>query len=108
VPLVIFPRRLAPAFYDVILGAFAARGQSPLIAQEAVQMQTIIGLVAGGLGVALVPHSMRYLKRPGVVYRALKAQHIEVEVGLAWRRDNDSAVLAAWLSSLGPLSRAKG
>jgi DNA-binding transcriptional LysR family regulator len=99
-PLVIFPRLLAPALYDLILGVFAKQGQTPAIAQEAVQMQTLIGLVAGGLGFALVPSSMRYLKRPGVVYRNLKGAAIEVEVGLSWRRDNDSAVLSAWLDSL--------
>jgi hypothetical protein len=43
---------------------------------------------------------MRHLKRPGVTYRNLKGVAIEVEAGLAWRRDNESAVLSAWLDSL--------
>ncbi|CAH2892398.1 MAG: Transcriptional regulator, LysR family [uncultured Paraburkholderia sp.] len=33
-------------------------------------MQTIVSLVSAGMGVALVPQSLRNLRRTGVVYRA--------------------------------------
>ena len=60
-------------------------------------MQTIIGLVSAGMGMALVPQSVSNLKRPGVEYRALKDPSPLVETGLAWRRDNASPVLHAFL-----------
>ena len=60
-------------------------------------MQTIIGLVSAGMGIALVPQSVSNLKRPGVEYRALKEASPLVETGLAWRRDNRSPALAAFL-----------
>ena len=96
-PLIIFPRRLAPALHDQILGCFRDAGLTPSIEQKAIQMQTIVGLVAAGMGIALVPQSVSNLKRPGVEYRALKEASPLVEIGLAWRRDNTSPVLQAFL-----------
>lgn len=96
-PLIIFPRHLAPAFHDQILGCFRAAGVTPHIGQEANQMQTIIGLVSAGMGMALVPQSVSNLKRPGVEYRVLKDTSPLVEIGLAWRRDNTSPVLRAFV-----------
>jgi DNA-binding transcriptional LysR family regulator len=40
------------------------------VAQEAIQMQTIVNLVWGGLGLAWVPESVTQFRRAGVVYRA--------------------------------------
>ena len=99
-PLIIFPRRIAPALHDTILACFHEAGLTPRIAQEAIQMQTIVGLVSAGMGIALVPQSVSNLKRPGVEYKALADQAPVVETGLAWRRDNRSPVLRAFLELL--------
>jgi DNA-binding transcriptional LysR family regulator len=96
-PLIIFPRRLAPALHDAILTCFHDAGLTPHIAQEAIQMQTIVGLVSAGMGIALVPQSVSNLKRPGVDYKTLAGKTPMVEPGLAWRRDNSSPVLRAFL-----------
>jgi DNA-binding transcriptional LysR family regulator len=99
-PLIIFPRRIAPAFHDAILGCYRDAGLMPRIGQEAIQMQTIVGLVSAGMGIALVPQSVSNLKRPGVAYRALAGTTALIETGLAWRRDNPSPVLHAFLELL--------
>jgi len=99
-PLIIFPRRIAPAFHDAILGCFRDAGLTPRIGQEAIQMQTIVGLVSAGMGVALVPQSVSNLKRPGVEYKPLSGKTVQVETGLAWRRDNLSPVLHTFLELL--------
>ncbi|WDD94977.1 LysR substrate-binding domain-containing protein [Burkholderia sp. FERM BP-3421] len=96
-PLVIFPRRLAPGFYDIITGCYGAAGVTPRIGQEAIQMQTIVSLVSAGMGVALVPQSLRNLRRTGVIYRPLAADAPVVETGLAWRTGDVSPVLAAFI-----------
>ena len=96
-PLIIFPRRMSPAFHDQILGCLREAGLSPRIGQEAIQMQTIVSLVSAGMGFALVPQSVSNMKRPGVEYRALEENTPWVEIGLAWRRDNASPVVAAFL-----------
>jgi DNA-binding transcriptional LysR family regulator len=99
-PLIIFPRRIAPAFHDAIVGCFRDAGLTPRIGQEAIQMQTIVGLVSAGMGIALVPQSVSNLKRPGVEYKSLSNKTVSVETGLAWRRDNLSPVLRTFLELL--------
>jgi DNA-binding transcriptional LysR family regulator len=68
-PLVIFPRRIVPSLHDAIQGLYHSAGRTPTVAQEAIQMQTIVNLVSGGIGVAWVPHSVMQFRRAGVVYR---------------------------------------
>jgi DNA-binding transcriptional LysR family regulator len=99
-PLIIFPRRIAPAFHDAILSCFHDAGLTPRIGQEAIQMQTIVGLVSAGMGIALVPQSVSNLKRPGVEYKPLANKTPSIETGFAWRRDSESPVLRAFLELL--------
>jgi DNA-binding transcriptional LysR family regulator len=99
-PLILFPRIVAPAFHDLVTGYFAALGRPARIVQEAIQMQTIISLVSAGLGLALVPASLRNLARAGVRYVDLADPPL-LETGLVWRRDDDSATLRGFLGLLG-------
>ncbi|WP_118183236.1 LysR family transcriptional regulator [Paraburkholderia phosphatilytica] len=96
-PLVVFPRRLAPGFYDIIMDCYGVAGLSPHIGQEAIQMQTIVSLVSAGMGVALVPQSLRNLRRTGVVYRPLREAVPSIETGLVWRTAEVSPVLAGFI-----------
>lgn len=95
-PLVMFPRRIVPSLHDAILGLYHAAGRTPAVAQEAIQMQTIVNLVSAGLGLALVPQSVTQLQRPGVVYRPLPAALADAaphcETSLAWPQDAAPAV----------------
>jgi DNA-binding transcriptional LysR family regulator len=95
-PFILFPRPLAPHLYDAILGLCSRAGFTPRIAQEAIQMQTIVSLVSAGLGIAIVPGSMRNLARAGVCYVALGRPPAYVETGMAWRIDDESPILQAF------------
>jgi len=96
-PLVLFPRRSAPAFHDLVTGYFTAHGGTARIAQEAIQMQTIISLVSAEMGVALVPASLRNLARTGVRYVDLAGEAPALETGIAWRRDDLTPTLTHFL-----------
>jgi DNA-binding transcriptional LysR family regulator len=96
-PLIIFPRPIAPGLHDAILACLRAAGRTPIVAQEAIQMQTIVSLVSAGMGMALVPQSVSNLMRAGVEYRPLRDATPQVETALAWRRDNASPVLRGFL-----------
>jgi DNA-binding transcriptional LysR family regulator len=99
-PLIIFPRPIAPSLHDAILACLRAAGITPEIGQQAIQMQTIVSLVSAGMGLALVPQSVSKLMRAGVEYRSLHDRSPQVETGLAWRRDNRSPVLLGFLDLL--------
>jgi len=92
------PRHVGPRLYDAIIASCGKAGFSPRIVQEAIQMQTIISLVSAGMGVALVPESIISLKRRGVVYRRLRGARPALEVGIAYRRDDRSAVLRQFVA----------
>ena len=97
-PWVLFPRRLAADLYDQILALCGRAGFRPRLAQEAVQMQTVVRLVGAGVGVSLVPRSVETLHSAGVAYRPLGDATAEVEMAVAWRRDDGSALLRQFLA----------
>ncbi len=98
-PFIIFPRSAATGLYDSIVEFCRQAGFTPHVAQEAIQMQTIVSLVSAGLGVALVPASLRDLRRRGVVYRRLREDSPLLTVLLAWREGNRSACLAQFAAT---------
>ena len=76
-------------------------GFVPRAAQNDVWLvQTLIGLVAAGVGVALLPASVEQLHRTGVEYRPLRPAARELEMVAIWRREPVPAVLAAFLATL--------
>lgn len=96
-PFVLLPRHAAPGLYDQIDGICRRAGFKPSVAQEAMQIQTIISLVSAGLGVAIVPRSIQTLHREHVVYRTLKGSKAMTEMAIAYERDNASMVLRSFL-----------
>jgi DNA-binding transcriptional LysR family regulator len=114
-PVVIFPRRIVPSLHDAIFALYHATGRTPQIAQEAIQMQTIVNLVWGGLGVAWVPRSVMQFRRTGVVYRTASefepsgrrrsaAPLPSCETSLVWPADADNPALARFVDFI----RAQG
>jgi DNA-binding transcriptional LysR family regulator len=97
-PFILFPREVAPELHDAIVALCRRAGFAPKIGQEAIQMQTIVSLVAGGMGVSLVPASLEHLRRDGVVYRRLAERSPSVEIGLAWRASDDSPLTRAFVA----------
>jgi DNA-binding transcriptional LysR family regulator len=105
-PLVIFPRRIVPSLHDAILGIYQVAGRAPAIAQEAIQMQTIVNLVSAGLGVAWVPESVRQFQRAGVAYRKVVAPRGNpvpgCETSLVWPRQASSPALERFIAFVKP------
>jgi DNA-binding transcriptional LysR family regulator len=104
-PFILFPRHMAPGLYDDIVSFCRHAGFSPRVEQEAIQMQTIVSLVSAGLGVALIPASMRNLGRTGVVYRALREPSPLTEIALAWRTGDERPALARFLEAVRSATR---
>jgi DNA-binding transcriptional LysR family regulator len=97
--MILFPRHVAPGYYDLFISACRRAGFTPRTLHPG-SMQTNLALVSAGLGVTLMPASIRSLRRAGVVYRALAPPVPHVELAVAYRRDERSAVLPAFLQVL--------
>ncbi len=94
-PFVFFPRRIGPAFHDVLLGECGNAGFVPNIVQEATQWQTVISLVEAGMGVSIAPACVERFAWPGVVYRRLPGQGTRV---YACRHSDGPAAAGNFLS----------
>ncbi|WP_396453034.1 LysR substrate-binding domain-containing protein, partial [Actinomadura sp.] len=66
--------------YDVVVGLFRDAGAEPRIRHEVGETSTLITLVAGGLGVAVVPEPVTALALEGVAYRPLASPAVDVEL----------------------------
>ena len=53
-PFILFPRQFGSVLYDRIINLCQQAGFSPNIVQEAIPQQTILGLVAAGIGISLI------------------------------------------------------
>ncbi|HEV3389688.1 MAG TPA: LysR substrate-binding domain-containing protein [Solirubrobacteraceae bacterium] len=96
-PLVLFPRAQAPGFHDLLIEALAGAGGGPRVIQYAPEMLTIIGLVAAGTGVSLVPASVSRLSLDGVAYRPVTGAPRSELVAIT-RAGEDSALVRAFVA----------
>jgi DNA-binding transcriptional LysR family regulator len=102
---VLTPRYQGAGMRDKIVEHCRQAGFEPRVVQEAWLMQTTVGLVAGGIGVTLVPASMQNLQRARVVYKYVEGLSPEIELGAVWRRGDPCAVLRAFLGVVGDVTR---
>ena len=95
---IVYRRPSGPGLYDAIFAACHAAGFSPLVGQEAPRIVSTLNLVAAGLGLSLVPASLRRMHMDGVTYRAIKGDNQPVApLHLASRRDEASQVVRRFL-----------
>ena len=99
-PFILLPRDAAPGFYDQIIGMCLRAGFRPNIVQEASQIQTIISLVSAGMGIAIVPASIRSLNRERVLYRSLSGAAATTATAVAYEKANRSMILRGFLTSI--------
>ncbi|MGF1470228.1 MAG: LysR family transcriptional regulator [Rubrobacteraceae bacterium] len=92
-PMVFFTRQLSPTLYAKIVRLHRRADVFPTIVQDAAHLQTIIGLVASGAGLAILPGSAEWFVREDVAYRPLDAPDGKSWVGLAWLEGAGSALV---------------
>jgi DNA-binding transcriptional LysR family regulator len=96
-PFITFPAATAPALHEMVIGCCREHGFEPRIRLETHLQQTIVNLIAEGLGVSLVPQSMSKMQLPGAVFRPVTAPRM-VEQGVIWAAGNDNPCLACFLA----------
>jgi DNA-binding transcriptional LysR family regulator len=100
------PRSLGPGYYDQIIRFCAQSGFAPKVALETTSTQTIVSLIAGGMGIALVPHSIQSLRRTGVVYRPLRPPVPTTELAVLWRAEDSSPALRLFLGIIRKVAKS--
>ena len=94
-----------PGAYDVFEQACHSAGFNPLILDEG-DSPNAMYIVAAGLGVALAPASAQGSGLPGVVFKPFAHPTPEVELAVAYRKDNRSKSLIAFLETIHILGTA--
>jgi DNA-binding transcriptional LysR family regulator len=94
-------RQTAPAYHTQFVNLCRSAGFTPQIATtEADGALSQLGLVSAGFGVALVPETFRQILPVEVEFRPLRPAIPTFDFYIAWRRDNQSTVLRAFLEVL--------
>ncbi len=96
-PFIMGPHDSMPVFYDLTLRLCRDAGFVPRVRDEVDYPSMVLGFVATGIGIALVPASIRKIQSTGVVFRSLDPSPPILETSVAWRRDNMSETVNAFL-----------
>ncbi|MCU0534415.1 MAG: LysR substrate-binding domain-containing protein [Hydrococcus sp. Prado102] len=104
-PFVTGPRDRGCGLYRQVVAICRQADFEPRIVQETNEIQMMLGFVAAGLGVSLLPSSTRYFQRPGVVYRELRSPVPEIELAMVWHANSLSPVLQTFLEVVRQFNR---
>ena len=102
-PIIGFDRRVSPSLHSVLAGMLGAEGVTydPII--EATEYATILGFVAAGEGVAIVPASVKTFRPPELHYAALEDPSASVPLLLLTRAAEPPPLVAQALDVVAEL-----
>ena len=93
-PFVFFDPHVGTGLYDDILGLLRRYDLTPTIAQEVGEAMTIIGLVAAGLGVSILPASFRRVQLSEMCWLPIEEQDAVSEMWLVWSKHHEQGQAA--------------
>ena len=88
-PFVFFDPQAGTGLYDDILALLKRYGVTPYVTQEVGEAMTILGLVAAGLGVSILPASYRRLRLDEICWLPLEEQDALSELWLVWAKHRE-------------------
>ncbi len=101
-PFILPSKETSGTVHDAVVAECADAGFTPNPVQEVNTLQTALGLVAAGLGVAILPGSVRRLHREGVKFLPIRHTRMEVRLLVFWKRDYVSPALGNFLHCIDP------
>lgn len=90
-PFVFFDPHVGTGLYDDILGLMRRYNLTPTIAQEVGEAMTIIGLVAAGLGVSILPASFKRVRMSEMRWVPLAEEDAVSEMWLVWSKHHEQS-----------------
>lgn len=97
-PFVMYPASAGTGIYPQIFRLCREAGFVPNVALEAGEASTIIGLVAAGCGVSLLPKAFDRIRMDGVCYRPIADEAATTTLLLAQRGDEVSPLVEAFVA----------
>lgn len=97
---ILFSREYSPLYYDTVMSICKASGFQPFVSHKSVHAQTIFKLVENGLGIAIVPTSLKHGFKMGVKFIELKNVPQRAILSVVWNKENRNPVLSHCLNSL--------
>ncbi|POA16968.1 LysR family transcriptional regulator [Pseudomonas sp. FW300-N1A1] len=99
------PEALGTGYHSQLIAMCEAANFYPKVVQEAAQIHTLIGLVACGFGVALVPESIaNSIMRDKVLFRRIlpvtESPNPAVGLYMSWNTHNESPLMDSFISML--------
>jgi DNA-binding transcriptional LysR family regulator len=94
---IFYQRHLGVRLYDEVIALCTKAGFSPRILYEVRELPTIIGLISGGFGVAVLPGSVQRMMVENVVYRPLADMEAATAVWAIYRHDGNDPMVHAFL-----------
>lgn len=88
-PFVFFDPQAGTGLYDDILGLLQRYDVTPYVTQEVGEAMTILGLVAAGLGVSILPASYRRLRLEEICWLPLEEADAISELWLVWAKHRE-------------------
>ncbi|PPC74269.1 LysR family transcriptional regulator [Pokkaliibacter plantistimulans] len=103
-PLILYPRGVRRSLVMQVFKLFDEYNATPVVAQEVTDVTTAVALVAGGLGITILPRAASNLRLPGVIYKPLisrgAAINSSIELICMYRRGDTSPILNGFLQIL--------
>jgi len=106
--LIVFPRVLAPRFYDAILEICRRAGFEPHALDESFHTDWDLGLLSSADGVALAPATLAHTTPPGLALLPISAPAPSLDLTLCWRRDTGSAAAQAFITLAHEVAHSHG
>ncbi len=99
-PFILYPGAPRPSYADHVLNLFTSRGLRIHVAQTVNELQTAIGLVAAGVGITLVPASVKRLHRDDIDYTSLQDATATSPIVVSYRSGDRSPMVQRCLEML--------
>lgn len=103
--VITFPRDRAPSFHQALMSICLRAGFAPRVAQEVNTIHTALGLVAAGVGVALVPASAVEIAGRDVIFVALDDAAPRAELLLIWPQNRVTPTLRQFAALVHEIAR---
>jgi DNA-binding transcriptional LysR family regulator len=107
-PFELWPRHMAPGFYDAVVAACRGAGFEPRIDKSATG-QIVWGTIAEGQGVALIVRSLEFQVPNGVRLLCLRPPHPPpLSIDIIWRSDSVGCAVEHFCALARDVSNQKG